>query len=130
MSSLIKHVDSEDEPAIKLDSCSEDTIKIPTFKKEKRERYCSDLTSASRSGLLSVQKEDKKPILAMVPCNSSPTPAPFAFDDFFKLEPCEDNFDDNKSYENFAFNNGGLCLERCNSFGSENSFEFPKFQWE
>lgn len=76
----------KDEPLIKLVDISDEESVVSCGKKTKRERYCSDLTNATRSGLQKHEPLYKEIALLMGHCNSSPVVREDPFDRLFNYE--------------------------------------------
>jgi hypothetical protein len=86
----------KDEPKIKLVEISDEDSIVSCNKKTKRERYCSDLTNATRSGLQKHEPLHNEIALLMGHCNSSPLVREDPFDRFFNYEVPSVKYEDYK----------------------------------
>jgi hypothetical protein len=86
----------KEEPVIRLAEASDDDSIVSVSKRNKRERYRSDLTNATRSGLHIHEPIHNKLDLMMGHCNSSPLAHDDSFNRFFNYELPNVKVDDTK----------------------------------
>lgn len=101
------------EPVIRLVEDSDDDSIVSVSKRNKRERYRSDLTNATRSGLHNHEPIHNNLDLMMGHCNSSPLAHDDSFNRFFNYEFPNVKVDDTKVSEIFwtAYNVNSIVIQ-------------------
>jgi hypothetical protein len=89
----------KEEPVDGLAEVSDDDSMVPVFKRNKRERYRSDLTNATRSGLHNHEPIHNNLDLMMGHSSSSPLAHDDSFNRFFNCEFPNVKVDDTKVSE-------------------------------
>jgi hypothetical protein len=103
----------KEEPVVRLVEASYDDSIVSVFKRNKRERYRSDLTNATRSGLHNHEPIHKNLALMMGHCNSSPLAHDDSFNRFFNCEFPNVKVDDTKVSATFwiAYNVNSIVIQ-------------------